>query len=273
MFSQRIARKAKILIVLIACVVAISVAAFRVSAPVLCTYITTSRGILSTAAIDNVPNTSGNIDGTGCDIGDYVDMNLAISGFVVHDANRYGIFVDSELGSITVSITNTVVHDIGAHSGTVFNPNGVQTGIGIIYDSGASGPVARGSITSSTVYAYQKGGIVINHNSNVTTTDNTVTGLGPVPFIAQNGIEYARDAVGIIRGNVVSNNFYTGKTGVLADGSPCGGMFPACPPGRQYVSTGILLVLIDPNNIQRGQNDVSQGNQHNYAVITDSPTD
>src|SRR3989475_12583058 len=109
MFSQRIARKAKILIVLIACVVAISVAAFRVSAPVLCTYITTNREILSTAAIDNVPNTSGNIDGTGCDIGDYVDMNLAISGFVVHEANRNSIFVDNEIVSITVSSSNSVV--------------------------------------------------------------------------------------------------------------------------------------------------------------------
>src|SRR5437899_2231279 len=79
--------------------------------------------------------------------------------------------------------------------------------------------------------------------------------------------------MGVIRGNMVSNNFYSGKTGVLADGSPCGGANPACPPGRQYVSTGILLVLIDPNSIQRGQNDVSNGNQRNYAVITDSPLD
>src|SRR2546422_10332694 len=133
MFSQRVARIEKILIVLIAWFAVISVAAFRVSAPVLCTYITTSRGIFSTAAIDNVPNTSGNIDGTGCDIGDYVDMNLAISGFVVHDANRYGIFVDSELGSITVSIPNTVVRHTGPTSGSVFNPNGVQRGIGVTH--------------------------------------------------------------------------------------------------------------------------------------------
>ena len=186
---------------------------------------------------------------------------------------QYGIFVDSGLGSITVSIRSATGYNIGAHTGSAFTPNGVQTGIGIIYDSGASGPTAYGSITSSDVYAYQKGGIEVNHNGNVTTTNNTVTGLGPVTFIAQNGIEYARDAAGIIRGNIVSNNFYTGGTGLLADGSPCGGAFPACPPGRQYVSCGILLVLIDPNNIQRGQNDVSNGNQRNYAVVTDSPLD
>ena len=104
----------------------------------------------------------------------------------------------------------------------------------------------------NTVTAYQKGGIVINHDSDVSTTNNVVTGLGPVNFIAQNGIEYARDAVGTIRRNTVSGNFYSGNTGVLANGSPCGGSNPACPPGRQFVSTGILLVLIDPNNIKRG---------------------
>ena len=152
----------------------------------------------------------------------------------------------------------------------MFTPNGVQTGIGIIFDSGASGPTATGTIDSSTVSAYQKGGIEANHNSDVTTTNSVVTGLGPVDFIAQNGIEYARDAVGTIRGNTVSGNFYTGKTGVLADGSPCGGTNPACPPGRQYVSVGILLVLIDPSNIQRGQNDASD-NQLPFAVITDAP--
>ncbi len=101
----------------------------------------------------------------------------------VHDANQYGIFVDSGLGSITVSISGATVYNIGAHTGTAFTPNGAQTGIGIIYDSGASGPTAHGSIASSNVYSYQKGGIEANHNSNVTTIGNTVTGLGPVPFM------------------------------------------------------------------------------------------
>jgi len=186
---------------------------------------------------------------------------------------QYGIFVDSGLGSITVSIRGATGYNTCAHTGSAFTPNGVQTGIGIISDNGSSGPTAYGNITSSNVYAYQKGGIEANHNSNVTTTSNTVTGLGPVDYIAQNGIEYARDAAGVIRGNTVSDNFYTGGTGIFADGSPCGGLNPPCPPGRQYVSVGILLVLVDPNHIQRGQNDVSNGNQRNYAVVTDNAFD
>ena len=281
-FEQKLANKnitttLKVLLIVSASVLAVVAVRGLVSPPGTCiTLATTSRGnLLTTKAVNEAG--PGTIDATGCDIGDYINTNLPVSSLTVHDANQYGIFVDSSLGSITVSIAGTTVYNIGAHTGTSFTPNGVQTGIGIIYDSGASGPQAKGSIDSSTVKAYQKGGIEVNHNSNVTTTNNVVTGLGHVSFIAQNGIEYARDASGIIRGNTVSGNFYTGGTGILADGSSCGGSNPACPPGRQFVSCGILLVLIDPNNIQRGQNDVNapppNDNQRNYAVVTDAVTD
>ena len=275
MFSDKTIKIASVLLLL--AVSALAVVSLGVKALPVCIPVAASRGALTTAAMDQ---TTGTIDGTGCDIGDYVHSSISISGLIVHDANQYGIFVDSGgplPSTVTVSISGATVSNIGAHTGSAFTPNGVQTGIGIIYDSGAGGPVAQGSIDSSTITAYQKGGIEVNHNSNVTTTNNIVTGLGHVDFIAQNGIEYARDASGIIRGNTVSGNFYTGGTGILADGSPCGGVHPACPPGRQFVSCGILLVLIDPNNIQRGQNDVNapppNDNQRNYAVVTDAITD
>jgi len=276
--SNNTVKTLKVLLIISASVLAIVAVKGLVSPPGSCIpLVTTSRGGPLTAKAVNEAG-PGIIDATGCDIGDYITTNLPVSSLTVHDANQYGILVDSSLGPITVSITGTTVYNIGAHTLTSFTPNGVQTGIGIIYDSGSAGPQATGSIDSSTVYAYQKGGIEANHNSNVTTTNSVVTGLGHVDYIAQNGIEYARDAVGVIRGNTVSANFYTGKTGVLADGSSCGGSLqPTCPPGRQYVSCGILLVLIDPNKIQRGQNDLNapppNDNQRNFAVVTDAITD
>jgi hypothetical protein len=277
LFSDKTIKIASILLLL--SVSALAVVALGVKAlPPVCISMLTSRGTLTTAAVDQ---TTGTIDASGCDIGDYIHSSISVSGLVVHDANQYGIFVDSGgliPGAITVSISGVTVSSIGAHTGPAFTPNGVQTGIGIIFDSGAGGPVAQGSVDGSTVYGYQKGGIEANHNSNVTATNNVVTGLGHVDFIAQNGIEYARDAVGVIQGNTVSANFYTGHTGVLGNGLPCGsGSQPACPPGRQYVSCGILLVLIDPNKIQRGQNDLNASppddNQRNFAVVTDAITD
>jgi hypothetical protein len=216
----------------------------------------------------------GTIDATGCDIGDYITKNLTVSFLTVHDATYWGIFVDGgglvplTTRAITVSITSAIVYDIGDHTGTSFSPTGNQHGVGILFDSGTgstSHPV-YGTIATSTVYKYQKGGIVVNHNSNVSATGNTVTGLGPVNFIAQNGIQYSRGANGTIRQNTVSGNYYTGNVGVLADGTGCVGN---CPPGRLYVSVGLLLFDIDPNTIQRGQNDLSN-NQRPVAVLTDS---
>jgi hypothetical protein len=266
--------------ILVLSVSAASIAAFgfRAHATLACVPVVTSRGSLTTAAVNNVPAILGDIDAHGCQIGDYINVSGTATGLTVHDANQYGIFVDSLAGAITVDISSVTVYNIGNHDGTgAFAPNGVQTGIGIIFDSGDAGPLASGSISSSTVYAYQKGGIEVNRNSNVATTGNTVTGLGHVDYIAQNGIEYARDASGTIQQNTVSGNFYSGKTGLLANGSPCGGSNPSCPPGRQYVSCGILLVLIDPNTINRGQNDLNapppNDNQRQFAVVTDAALD
>ena len=255
-------------------VVAVGVVRAIVSPPGTCiTLLTTSRGgPLTTKAVNEAG--PGTIDATGCDIGDYITTSMTITSLNVHDADKYGIFVDSGGAvptAITVTITGATVSNIGNHVAGSFMPDGSQRGIGIIYDSGTSpAPLASGAITSSTVSAYQKGGIVINHNSNVNTTDTTVTVQGPVVYIAQNGIQYSRDAQGIIRGNTVSNNYYAGTAGLLADGSSCGTpMTSPCPPGRRYFSTGILLFDIDPSSIQRGQNDLN-GNQRNFAVVTEA---
>jgi hypothetical protein len=43
----------------------------------------------------------------------------------------------------------------------------------------------------------------------VTVKNNTVTGLGEVDFIAQNGIQISRGATGEVTGNTVSGNSYT----------------------------------------------------------------
>src|SRR5438445_5242388 len=94
-----------------------------VHAALVCTPVLTSRGALTTASTDQ---TTGTIDATGCDIGDYIVSSISVSSLTVHDANQYGIFVDSGLGAITVSISKATVSNIGAHTGTAFTPNGVQ---------------------------------------------------------------------------------------------------------------------------------------------------
>lgn len=94
------------------------------------------------------------------------------------------------------------------------NPiTGVQAGTGINVDSGSSS-----IIVGNTVTEYQKTGIRINGtNTCATVANNTVTGIGPTPIIAQNGIQISRGATALVQNNICTNNSYT-----IAGTSSCG---------------------------------------------------
>src|SRR6266851_4155406 len=123
-----------------------------------------------------------------------------------------------------------------------------------------------GVIDGNKVWAYQKGGIVVTlpptwngPATTATVTNNTVSGLGPVVFIAQNGIQVSRGAVAAVRGNSISDNFYTGEVGV---GPNPGGQNPE---GWEYFSTGLLLFEAGAGT-KTADNQFS-GNQHNFANV------
>lgn len=65
------------------------------------------------------------------------------------------------------------------------------------------------TIADSVLTAYQKTGVVVDGNVAATIVGNTVTGLGPVPYIAQNGIQVSRGATALVERNTVSGNAYT----------------------------------------------------------------
>ena len=56
---------------------------------------------------------------------------------------------------------------------------------------------------------YQKNGITLTGTVNGTVIGNTVTGDGPINYIAQNGIQVGYGASALVRGNTVSGNNYT----------------------------------------------------------------
>jgi len=76
---------------------------------------------------------------------------------------------------------------------------------------------------NNLVSAYQKGGIVATGGS-ISVLGNTVTGLGSVDFIAQNGIQIGFGATAMVKRNEVAGNSYTGTSdasgGVLVVGGP-----------------------------------------------------
>src|SRR5256885_47207 len=190
-------------------------------------------GINMTAAMIGTTTTvSGTVDATGCNIGVYYGPGVTgtITAANIFGANYFGVV--NRQGDVT--ITASQIHNIG---NTPFD--GTQHGVAVYYatvDNGSASAQPQcttgstiGTIDSNTIWSYQKGGITANcSGTNVTVTGNTVTGLGPVDFIAQNGIQFGFGASGLARGNTISDNFYTGTVGV---GPNPGGQNP---PGWQY---------------------------------------
>src|SRR5712692_4595491 len=190
---------------------------------------------------------SGSLDATGCDIGVYYATPGSVtSGAQIFGARYFGVVNDGT----SVTVEGASIHDIGNKPF-----DGTQHGVGVYFTNGGSG-----AVDGNRVSAYQKGGIVVNGaGTTATVTNNTVSGLGPVVFIAQNGIQVSRGAVAAVRGNSISDNFYTGEVGV---GPNPGGQNPE---GWEYFSTGLLLFEAGAGT-KTADNQFS-GNQHNFANV------
>ncbi len=216
-------------------------------------------GINLTAAMINPGDVTGTLDATGCNIGVYYDdgtdggpVGGAVTAATISGANYFGLVVNGGGGSaqVTVNVTGSTIHDIGESP-----PNGTQHGVAIFYTNGStSGMVddsrtcsgkgtTTGDISSNTVSAYQKNGIVAKcAGVSVIISDNTVTGAGPVVYIAQNGIEVGLGAVATVSGNTVMGNEYTGtndadSSGILVFG---GGPFGDLATGEQILNNTLI---------------------------------
>ena len=190
---------------------------------------------------------SGTLDASGCDIGVYFTTpGTVTAGAQIFGARYFGVLNDGT----SVTVQGASIHDIGNKPF-----DGTQHGVAVYFTNGGTG-----TIDSNAVSAYQKGGIVANGAATTATiTNNTVTGLGPVGFIAGNGIQVSRGAVAEVRGNTISNNFYTGEVGV----GPNPG--DRNPEGWEYFSTGLLLFEAGAGTKTAGNQ--FSGNQHNFANV------
>ena len=203
-----------------ACSLALVLGAFS-PANAACTATGFSRDSINlTAALINPRNVSGDVDATGCNIAIYYGPGSrgVVDGANIHDANYYGIVNNG--GDVTIQNSN--ISDIGEKPSF----NGTQHGVGIYF---AFGSASKGTIQSNMVSRYQKGGIAVNASvSNVNIQQNTVIGLGPVDFIAQNGIQVGYGAKAQVQNNLVTGNAYTGANfassgGIIVVGGDCYG--------------------------------------------------
>jgi nitrous oxidase accessory protein NosD len=106
---------------------------------------------------------------------------------------------------------------------------GVQTGIGIRVDTGASVLAL-----DNTIVRYQKGGIAaLDDGTRLFASGNKIEGAGPTDVIAQNGIQVAVGAEAVVSRNTISGNEYTG------DGADAAGVI-AFQAGRMVVADNRL---------------------------------
>lgn len=208
-------------------------------------------GINMTAALINPGPGAGPIDATGCNIGIYIDHNMpggvaTVEDWNIYGANYFGVLVNGDGGSVQANIRNNFIHNIGE---VPFN--GAQHGVGVYIRAFFAGNDVTGEITGNTVFAYQKGGIVVNgRGAKISKVNNNrVLGQGHVPYIAQNGIQVGYGAMPYpaqVVGNTVSGNSYIGTPG---DGSASAGILVVggpwlgnCPDGNVCPYTNLVVV-------------------------------
>jgi hypothetical protein len=186
---------------------------------------------------------TGPLDATGCNIGAY--NPTSVNNADISGANYYGVVVNGE----SVNVTNSLVHNIGE-----VPLNGSQHGNAVLYINGA-----HGTISGNTVSRYQKNGITVSGNdaannaantgTSVTVQDNTVTGEGPINYIAQNGIQISYGATAKVIGNDVSRNNYA-PSKVTA----CGLLIYKAA-GVSSTKTGLSFIKAD-NNFHGNEEDI-----------------
>lgn len=177
--------------------------------------------------ITAVDPTGGHFDGgvvqNGGATASVRDLIVTTSGLAeVCDAGAdrlRGILFDGASGSIT----NNVVRGINQNQGGRIS--GCQEGNGIeVRNFGSNPATVSATITGNAISDYQKTGIVANGNVSARISDNTVTGSGPNPWIAQNGVQVGYGADAQVMRNTVSANSYTGSSassgGILVVGGP-----------------------------------------------------
>lgn len=210
---------------------------------VACTNVVTSKGSLTAAQVGG--DVTGELNALGCDIGVYYNSDKTgnVAGADIHDATQYGVFVDGNVADVQVNVTDSSIYNIGDHNGSgEFTPTGGQHGVAVYYNGFNLPGQVSGKVWGNDVSQYQKGGIVANGQTvSVSVRDNTVTGLSPVAFIAQNGIQLGYGATGQVMGNTVDGNWYE---------------------GANWASTGILMfessnVVVQKNAVMGSQTGIS----------------
>src|SRR6202521_3062960 len=179
--------------------------------------------------------------------------NVEIEGLIVDTTNN-GITGCSPdlIGILYQNSSGSIEHNAVRNTKLSVSLNGCQSGDGIVVQS-LSGETSKVSIDDNSVHDYQKNGITGNESgTEVTITNNVVTGLGPTTGAAQNGIQIGFGAKGGVLRNTVTDNVW----------SPCVSLTNCA-----FNATGILVfqsddVRVEHNSVATNQVGIFAGGQN-----------
>jgi nitrous oxidase accessory protein NosD len=137
-------------------------------------------------------------------------QGVDISGFIVDGSNN-GLTgcSPSLIGIDYENSSGHIRHNAVRHMSLGPADAGCQSGDGIDVDTG-SGFASDVTISDNSIWDYQKNGITGNDQGTQLSVDgNVVSGIGPTPNIAQNGVQIGFGAAGNITNNTVSDNVYS----------------------------------------------------------------
>jgi nitrous oxidase accessory protein NosD len=179
--------------------------------------------------------------------------NVEIEGLIVDTAHN-GITECSPdlIGILYQNSSGSIEHNAVRNTKLSVSLNGCQSGDAIVVQS-LGGQSSKVSIDDNSVHDYQKNGITGNESgTEVTITNNVVTGIGPTTGAAQNGIQIGFGGKGSVLRNTVTDNVW----------SPCVSL-----KNCAFNATGILIfqsddVRVEHNSVATNQVGIFAGGQH-----------
>jgi nitrous oxidase accessory protein NosD len=180
--------------------------------------------------------------------------NVDIKGLIVDTANNAITECAPQLvGILYQNSSGSIEHNAVRNTKLSVSLNGCQSGDAILVQS-LGGETSQVEIDDNSVHDYQKNGITGNESgTEVTITNNVVTGLGPTTGAAQNGIQIGFGAKGGVLRNTVTDNVW----------SPCVSLKDCA-----FNATGILIfqsddVRVEHNCVATNQVGIFAGGQRN----------
>jgi len=151
--------------------------------------------------------------------------SVNISGITIDGAgNTISTCAENLVGVLFQNASGALKNSVAVNQ--ILGPDyvGCQSGLAVYVQTDGQ-HAANVTVSGNRIANFDKNGITANGGGvGVSISNNSVTGLGPTPAIAQNGIQVSRGATGSVTGNTVSDAIYSGgsygSAGILVYAAP-----------------------------------------------------